>query len=30
VAYEHYFEGGGREPTHFIRGGLRIGLPWDP
>jgi hypothetical protein len=30
VAYEHYFEGNGREPTHFIRGGLRIGLPWDP
>jgi hypothetical protein len=30
VAYEYYWEGGGREPTHFIRGGLRIGLPWDP
>lgn len=30
VAYEHYFEGGGREPQHFFRGGLRIGLPWDP
>lgn len=30
LAYEHYFEGGGREATHFIRGGLRIGLPWDP
>lgn len=30
VAYEHYFEGGGRGPTHFLRGGLRIGLPWDP
>jgi hypothetical protein len=30
VAYEHYFEGGGREPTHFFRGGLRLGLPWDP
>jgi hypothetical protein len=30
VAYEHYFEGGGREPIHFLRGGLRIGLPWDP
>jgi hypothetical protein len=28
--YEHYFEGGGREPTHFFRGGLRIGLPWEP
>jgi hypothetical protein len=30
VAYEHYFEGGGRAPIHFVRGGLRIGLPWDP
>ncbi len=30
VAYEHYFEGSGRGPTHFLRGGLRIGLPWDP
>lgn len=30
VAYEHYFEGAGRGPTHFLRGGLRIGLPWDP
>lgn len=30
VAYEYYFEGGGRAPTHFFRGGLRFGLPWDP
>jgi hypothetical protein len=30
VAYEYYFEGGGREPIHFLRGGLRIGLPWEP
>jgi len=30
VGYEYYFEGGGREPTHFFRGGLRIGLPWEP
>jgi hypothetical protein len=30
VAYEYYFEGGGRAPAHFIRGGLRVGLPWDP
>lgn len=30
VAYEHYFEGAGRGPAHFVRGGLRIGLPWDP
>jgi hypothetical protein len=30
LSYEYYFEGGGRPPTHFIRGGLRIGLPWEP
>lgn len=30
VSYEYYFEGGGREPTHFFRGGVRIGLPWEP
>jgi hypothetical protein len=30
VAYERYFEGGGRSATNFIRWGLRIGLPWDP
>ncbi len=30
LAYEHYFPGGGRESAHFLRGGLRIGLPWDP
>lgn len=30
VFYERYFPGGGREEIHFIRGGLRIGLPWDP
>lgn len=30
VGYEYYFEGGGREPTHFFRGGVRIGLPWEP
>jgi hypothetical protein len=30
VGYEYYFEGGGREPTHFLRGGVRIGLPWEP
>jgi hypothetical protein len=30
IAYEHYLESGGREPAHFVRGGLRIGLPWDP
>ncbi len=30
LAYEYYFEGAGRAPIHFLRGGLRIGLPWDP
>lgn len=30
VAYEHYFRSGDRAPAHFIRGGLRVGLPWDP
>jgi hypothetical protein len=30
VAYEHYFESGGRATAHFIRGGLRVGLMWDP
>ncbi len=30
VAYEHYFPSGGRERAHFLRGGLRIGLMWDP
>ncbi len=28
VAYEHYFEGGGRPPTELVRGGLRIGVQW--
>jgi hypothetical protein len=30
IAYEHYLPGGGRERAHFIRGGLRVGLPWEP
>jgi hypothetical protein len=30
LAYEYYFDGGGRGPIHFFRGGLRIGLPWEP
>lgn len=30
VSYEYYFEGAGRAPTHFLRGGLRLGLPWEP
>lgn len=30
IAYEQYFPSGGRERAHFIRGGLRVGFPWDP
>jgi hypothetical protein len=30
IAYEHYFPSGGRERAHFLRGGLRVGLMWDP
>lgn len=30
VAYEHYFESGGRASAEFLRGGLRLGLMWDP
>ena len=30
IAYEHYVRSGGRAPAHFVRGGLRVGLPWDP
>jgi hypothetical protein len=30
IDYEYYPRGGGRAPTHFIRGGLRFGFPWDP
>ena len=30
VAYEHYLESGGRPMAHFIRGGLRAGVVWDP
>jgi len=30
LGYEYYFEGGGRPTTHFLRGGLRAGLSWDP
>lgn len=30
VAYEHYFPSGGRPRAHFVRGGLRVGLMWDP
>ena len=30
VAYEHYFGIDGRPAAHFFRGGLRIGVSWDP
>jgi hypothetical protein len=30
IAYEHYVESGGRPAAHFIRGGLRVGVVWDP
>ncbi|HEY6722417.1 MAG TPA: hypothetical protein VI197_00260 [Polyangiaceae bacterium] len=30
VAYEYYVESGGRPAAHFIRGGFRAGLSWDP
>lgn len=30
LAYEHYFPSGGRSRAHFIRGGLRVGIVWDP
>lgn len=30
VAYEYYVESGGRPEAHFIRGGFRAGLSWDP
>lgn len=30
LAYEHYVESGGRPAAHFIRGGFRAGLSWDP
>ncbi|HEU5075090.1 MAG TPA: hypothetical protein VFU02_12960, partial [Polyangiaceae bacterium] len=29
-AYEYYVESGGRPEAHFIRGGFRAGLSWDP
>lgn len=29
LAYEHYFGTGGREPAHFLRGGVRVGVAWD-
>lgn len=30
LAYEHYFDSGGRPPQDFIRAGLRVGAVWDP
>jgi hypothetical protein len=30
VAAERYFESGGRAPATFFRGGLRVGVMWDP
>jgi len=30
ATYEYYFEGGGRPAAHFLRGGLRVGITWDP
>lgn len=30
LAYEHYFESGGRPAADFIRGGLRVGFVWAP
>jgi hypothetical protein len=30
VAYEQYFPSGGRGRAHFLGGGLRVGLPWEP
>lgn len=30
VAYERYFESGGRAPASFLRGGLRVGFMLDP
>lgn len=30
VAYEHYFESGGRAPADFVRAGLRVGAVFDP
>ena len=30
LAYDYYFESGGRQPAQFLRGGLRIGASYDP
>jgi hypothetical protein len=30
MTYEYYFENSARSAAHFIRGGLRVGIVWDP
>lgn len=30
IAYEHYFESGGRPVADFVRAGFRVGFQWDP
>jgi hypothetical protein len=30
LAYDHYFENGGRAAAHFVRAGLRVGAVYDP
>lgn len=30
ISYEHLFQSGGRESANVLRGGLRVGLVWDP
>jgi hypothetical protein len=30
MAYEYYVESGGRPEAHFIRGGFKAGISWDP
>ena len=30
LAYEYHLESGGRSQAHFIRGGFRAGVSWDP
>lgn len=30
IAYEHIFASGGRAPADVLRGGIRVGIVWDP
>lgn len=30
IAYEHHFAGGGRAAADVLRGGIRVGIVWDP